>query len=121
MTCFIPSLIKHQAMKKYGEEKTHLQAFLKFEPDGGKRSGSDDGRLNSSKKIILYFVTLCVLQITGLKDANRNILNRPFAQLQKYFPHHAMKAYKDSGGIPPLIFKQGARRRCVVNFTPRSL
>jgi hypothetical protein len=121
VTFFIPSLIKHQAMKKYGEEKTHLQAFLKFEPDGGKLSGSDDGRLNSSEKIILYFVTLCVLQITGLEDANRNIVNRPFAQLQKCFSDQAMKAYKDSGDIPPLIFKQGAKRRCVVNFTPRPL
>jgi hypothetical protein len=35
--------------------------------------------------------------------------------------HHAIKAYRGSGGIPPWILNLGPRWMWVVSFTPRSL
>jgi hypothetical protein len=34
------------------------------------------------------------------------------------FPPHAMKAYRRSEGIVPLILNRGTRKRCVVSITP---
>jgi len=44
-------LIKHQAVKTYGEVKLHLHEFLTLAQVGGERSTSRSGRFNLEERI----------------------------------------------------------------------
>ena len=39
----------------------------------------------------------------------------------KLFPVDTIKEYRGSGSPAPLILRQGARWKCVVNYTPRTV
>jgi hypothetical protein len=77
-----------------------------------------------TKRFIVHISWISILNLNFLfyydPDGIATSINK--AKLSLFLAkHHAMKTYWGSGGIVPIIFDLGARRRLVVSFTLRPL